>query len=179
MAVVFDRTFLSPFSIVDSALADIDNILRANDFKAAPLDISMDVEEHPAFYQVEAELPGFDGNDVCLELNKGVLTVSASKKAEAKEQESDGRVTALRRSSTSYRKSIRVPEDVDLQGVTASMDKGLLTLSLPKIAEKGPRRIPVSGASDPERLCGPSSPVRAERQPTGMQTPPDKHMVEA
>ena len=75
-----------------------------------------------------------------------MLSIVAEKKVEAQVEGEDGKPVTVSRTSRSFRHSFKLPEDVDEKGISAEMDKGVLTLNLPKRPEVAPRRITVGGA---------------------------------
>ena len=77
-------------------------------------------------------LPGVDEKDVSVSLQEHVLTVSGEKKSE-REEEKKGYLMSERRYG-SFRRSFRVPDDVDENKITAKFDKGVMSISLPKTA---------------------------------------------
>lgn len=103
----------------------------------------VEVSEAQKSYEISAELPGVDEKDVSVSLQDHLLTMSGEKKCE-REEEKKGYLMSERRYG-SFRRAIRVPDDVDENKITAKFDKGVMTISLPKSASakrKG-RRIPV------------------------------------
>lgn len=94
----------------------------------------IDVTEEGNQYVIHAELPGFDKDDVDVELNEDVLLLKAGKTAESEDQSKN--YVYRERSYASFRRTIFFPEEVDPSKVEGTMDNGLLTLTVPK---RGPR----------------------------------------
>ena len=71
------------------------------------------------------------------------LTLSGEKKSEREEEKKDYFVSERRYGS--FRRSFRVPEDVDEGKISAKFDKGVMTVVLPKVASAKPkgRHIPI------------------------------------
>ncbi len=108
---------------------------------AALLDVvpQADIEERDDAYVVDVELPGVRREDVSVEVSQGRLTVTGERRERA-------RVGLLRhRSRTTGRfcLSVALPAEVDGDGVTATLDHGLLTVVVPKPEHARRRRIPV------------------------------------
>ena len=103
----------------------------------------VEVSDGDKSYEISAELPGVDEKDVSVNLHDHVLTLSGEKKSE-REEEKKGYLVSERRYG-SFRRSFRLPDDVDENKITAKFDKGVMTISLPKAASAKPkgRRIPV------------------------------------
>ncbi len=99
-----------------------------------------DVEETNDAYVVEVELPGVKREDVSIEVAGRRLTVSG----ERKERERVGILRRRTRTVGRFHYEVVVPGEVEEDGVSASMDEGVLTVRLPKPASARPRRIPVS-----------------------------------
>ena len=110
----------------------------------------VDVREDADKLIVEAELPGFKKNEIEIVLDKSVLTITAAKAAPA---EGSGDVQAAepagewllreRRSGT-YRRAFHLPRTADGASVAATLEDGVLTVTLSKREETKPRRISVS-----------------------------------
>merc|ERR1712078_6473 len=112
---------------------------------SSPSLMEMHFQETDTSYAVEAELPGFGEQDVQLELHQGLLKVMASQKLD-KTSEDGSTVLKRRRSST---RTLKIPDDVSARDIAASMDKGVLTITLPKRPETAPQKIAVTGAAAP------------------------------
>merc|ERR1712146_392200 len=105
--------------------------------------MEMHFRETGTSYAVEAELPGFGDEDVQLEVHQGLLKITASKKLDHTSEDGSS-VTKRRRSAT---RTVKVPDDVQVSGIAASMDKGVLSITLPKVPETAPQKIIVTGAA--------------------------------
>jgi HSP20 family protein len=104
---------------------------------------SIDVRETEAELVVEAELPGMDEKDVSVTLSNGVLTLKGEKKSEREEKKDDYHL--MERSYGSFQRSFQLADTIDPDKVTATFDKGVLKVTLPKRPEalKAEKRIPV------------------------------------
>jgi HSP20 family protein len=92
-----------------------------------------DIAETDKEYEVTVELPGIDEKDVEVTLSDGLLSIKGEKKSEREEKKKD--YYLAERSYGSFQRSIRVPEGVDAEKVSAEFAKGVLTLKLPKLPE--------------------------------------------
>ena len=106
---------------------------------AAPVEIS-ETDEH---LTVEVELPGFDRDDIKVNLDKNVLTISGERKFEA-DSDQKRRYHLTERSYGRFARSFTLPGTVDADKIQASYKDGLLALSLPKVEAAKPREIAVS-----------------------------------
>jgi HSP20 family protein len=96
--------------------------------------LATDIHEDKDSYLVRFEMPGVKKEDVKIELNDRLLTVSAEKKEKTGEAES----------SSSYSRSISVPDSVKADSISAKLEDGILTVTLPKSEERKPRNIELS-----------------------------------
>ena len=92
----------------------------------------MDVKEDEAAYIIEAELPGVKKEEVSLEFNKDTLYIAVDHKLE----ETSEKVKYLHRErrSTKVQRGIYL-EDINKEAIEAKMDNGILTVTVPKLAE--------------------------------------------
>lgn len=93
---------------------------------------------------LQVELPGASRDDVEVSIDNRVLTLRGELKAQAKD---DARRYHLReRSSGAFERRFALPDHVDTERVEASLQNGVLTLTLSKRPELKPRRIEVKAA---------------------------------
>ena len=102
----------------------------------------VDIFEHTDAYVIQADMPGASEETVELHLDKGVLTLDAG----PAEPASETRPLHAEYRSGAYHRQFRVSEDIDPEGVKATMKHGVLELWLPKSAKHQARRIAVSAA---------------------------------
>jgi len=99
--------------------------------------IRADVRETDSEYVIEAELPGFDKEEIDVEVSDGYLTIKAERKEEV--NESDKGYIRRERKYRSAARSFYI-DGVDQAEVKASHDNGILKLVLPKQAESSTTR---------------------------------------
>ena len=90
-----------------------------------------DVIEKDNCYQLEAELPGFNKEDISIDLKNDTLTISASHTDNKDEKDSDGKYIRRERRSSSYQRSFHV-EGLKPEDIIAQYRNGVLTVNLPK-----------------------------------------------
>lgn len=82
-------------------------------------------------YEIRAEIPGVDpAKDVDITVRDGLLTIKAER---SEKKESEGRSEF---SYGSFARSVTLPRGADEDAITASYDKGILTVTVPVAAEK-------------------------------------------
>ncbi len=104
---------------------------------------NIDVRENGSEIVIEAELPGMEEKDVQLTFRDGVITLKGEKKSEREEKKDD--YFLAERSYGSFQRSFRLPDTVEVDKATASFDKGVLKVTLPKSAAaiKSEKTIPI------------------------------------
>jgi HSP20 family protein len=104
---------------------------------------SLDLHESEKALTLEIELPGLEEKDVKVSLSDSLLVVSGEKRSEREEKKGQYHVTE--RSYGSFHRALPVPDSVDHDKVSAKLDKGVLTVTLPKRPEaaRAAREIPV------------------------------------
>ena len=92
----------------------------------------VDVSQTGDGWEITAELPGVDQEDIDLRLEGDMLTISGEKRDERK----DDKNRFVERSYGSFTRSFQLPFTPDPDKVTADCDRGVLTVKLPKGAEQ-------------------------------------------
>ena len=99
----------------------------------------VDVREKKDHYLIEADLPGVSKEDIKLEVDKNVLTISGERKSEEKE-ENDG-YTRVERYFGKFERSFTLPENMKTEKIDAEYKDGTLKVNLPKPVEQKPKQI--------------------------------------
>lgn len=116
----------------------------------------VDVCQTEEGWEITAELPGVDQNDIDLRLEGDMLTISGEKRDERK----DDKNRFVERSYGSYTRTFQLPFTPDPDKVTAECDRGILTIKLPKAAEQDKsRRITIGGTSGRKIEAGEKDPA--------------------
>jgi len=102
---------------------------------------SCDVFEDKENLKIVLELPGVKAEDVKISLENHVLTVRGEKKQVA--EENSERWHRYERSYGAFERTFTLPSSVDAERIQASIEHGVLTLTLPKSERARPREIPV------------------------------------
>ncbi len=90
-----------------------------------------DVIEKENGYELQAELPGFNKEDIKIDLKDDVLTISAAHTDNKDEKDENGKYIRRERRSSSYQRSFRV-EGLKPEDIIAQYRNGVLTVDLPK-----------------------------------------------
>lgn len=125
----FDRNFFHGFGNVDRELYG----------KRAQNMMKTDVKETEEGYEVDVDLPGFDKDEIHLDLNNGHLTISTEKTLEKTNENKKGKMLRQERYSGMMQRSFYVGEQLTEEDIKASYTSGVLHINIPK---KEARRMP-------------------------------------
>lgn len=138
--IKYDNSYLDPFTNLDRWLDDafygmergplFNRLFDSSSTSQLPVNLYEDRDN----YYVTAELPGLSKKDVKIELENAVLTLSGERKQKKGDQES----------SLSFTRSITIGEDINASKVKATMQDGVLTVTLPREETRKARSITVS-----------------------------------
>jgi HSP20 family protein len=101
----------------------------------------VDIEENANAIVVRAEIPGVKKEEITITLDENVLTLSGERKWEHEERKEQ--FVRRERRYGSFARSFTLPPTIDAEKISAQMNDGVLTLTLPKRAEAQPRKIAV------------------------------------
>jgi HSP20 family protein len=102
---------------------------------------AMDLVEAGEHFVLRADLPGMSEEDISIEFEDGTLTVSGERKAE--HEDSKEGFHRVERSFGAFSRSLTLPKGINADAVSASFDKGVLEIRIPKPEESKPRRISI------------------------------------
>jgi HSP20 family protein len=102
----------------------------------------VDIQETEEGYRLLAELPGLTKDDINITLENNVLRLSGERKFERDvKKESFHRVE---RTYGAFSRAFALPQQVNSEGVQASFENGVLTITVPKAEQAKPRKIAIS-----------------------------------
>lgn len=94
--------------------------------------MSTDVQDLGEYYQMEVELPGYEKEDLKVDLKKGYLTISAEHKEENDQKDKDGKFICKERYMGRCQRSFYVGENVTQKDIRAAFENGVLKVAIPK-----------------------------------------------
>jgi len=106
---------------------------------------AVDVFETKDAVVLKAELPGLTAEDVDVEIDDNVLTVSGERTF--KDTVEEGRFYRLERSYGRFSRSLTLPQGIKADSVSATFADGVLEVTVPKAEEVKPRKVTI-GAGD-------------------------------
>ena len=105
-----------------------------------------DVSETEKEFSVRLDVPGLRPEDLDVQLTDGTLTVRGERSEES-EEKGNGDTYRHERYSGSFARTITIPTYADTAKAEAKYDKGVLTVTLPKLPGQGPKRVAVKTSS--------------------------------
>ncbi len=104
-----------------------DDFFKGNSITSCKTDIKDEGDK----YVLEAELPGFEKDDIKLDLNGDSLVIKAEHSENKDEKDDDGKYIRRERTYGSYQRSFDVSA-VDTDKIDAEYKNGILVLNMPK-----------------------------------------------
>lgn len=125
----FDRDFFRGFGRPEHVLYG----------KNASRMMKTDVKETDEGYEVNVDLPGFNKDEIKLELNSGYLTISTEKSLNKENKENKGKMLRQERYVGTMQRSFYVGGSITEEDIKAKYENGVLSLTIPK---KEVRKVP-------------------------------------
>ena len=125
---LFENTFRG-FGLPSMSRSSLWDQMLNNDYMPA-FRASVDVASDNKQYTITLEAPGLEQKDVSIELKDQVLAIKGHKQQE--QEESDKHYYRIERRYGAFERVLAVPDDADINLINATMDKGLLTIIIPR-----------------------------------------------
>jgi HSP20 family protein len=106
---------------------------------------AVNIREDDKKYNLELSIPGMDKNQLKIDINEDVLTISSETKNETEENKNGYRRKEF--SYSSFSRSFYIPENVNRDQIEANYKDGILIVGLPKqeeVKSKITRQISIS-----------------------------------
>ena len=130
----------------DNVFDTFDNFTR-NFFQSSNANLHAfrtDIKDAGDKFVLEAELPGFNKEDIKLDVKDGILTITAEHKEQNDQKDEKGSYIRRERRYGSFTRSFDIT-GIDEGSITAAYQNGILELNLPKAVPVVPetRRIAI------------------------------------
>ena len=103
----------------------------------APAEFRTDIRDEGDHFLLEADLPGFNKEDIHVDLDEGSLTISAERRSDFEQKDKKGNYVRCERAYGSYSRSFDTA-GIDVEHITAAYKDGVLRLTLPKQVKPEP-----------------------------------------
>ena len=145
----------SPFREVEAMHSEMNRLFSVfGGFNAQQLNDSqwmlpVDVVETQDALKLKAALPGVQPNNVNIEINDRLLTISAERRQEDRGQE--GNYQWIEQQYGTFSRSVTLPRSADTEKIEARYNHGVLELTVPKLESAKPRRIALQTGDETSR----------------------------
>jgi HSP20 family protein len=100
---------------------------------------AVNIKEAEDHFDLELSVPGFKKDDINIEVNENILTISSTVETSSEDKDEKGNYTRREFSRSSFKRSFTLPETINEDGINANYEDGILTLTLPKKEEALPK----------------------------------------
>lgn len=140
------KSSCKPGNRVANVFGDVESVFNhlfdRSQAKQSAFNPAWDIAEHKDGFQVTLELPGIKPEDVKVEFEDGVLTISGEKKIERSSDEGVNH-HRVERVTGSFERQLEFKTPVEVDGIEASFEHGLLNIRVPKAEKALARKIEV------------------------------------
>jgi HSP20 family protein len=99
---------------------------------------AVNVKEYDNQFIVDVAVPGYDKDDIHINVDQDHLVISSER-----EGVNDLNFKIREFNYGTFNRKFRLPEDVDVENITASFNDGILSIHIPKVEEVKPRKIDI------------------------------------
>ena len=111
--------------------------------------MAIDIREHEDNYEIVADVPGVEKDQVNIQIKDHVLTISYERNEEKTTENS--KYHRVERFTGSASRSVQLPRDVDTDKVEAFFKNGVVDVKVPKIAPVQPKKIELQDKSETQQ----------------------------
>ena len=131
--------------------------------------LALDLSEDESTVIVRATLPGFSKDEVNVEVDNGVLTISGEHSEERTEGGENEKFYRRERRFGSVQRRIALPVPVREEDAMAELKDGVLTLRIPKVQKAPAKKITISEVAS---ASGPTNRMTSQPEQRGNQPRP-------
>ena len=104
----------------------------------------IEVYEKDGSYVIDAAVPGFKRDEIEIECTDNRCTISGSSERQAYEERLKDKVHQSELQRREFARTIALPKDIDCDRVSAKLQDGMLTITLPMVAPSTAKKIAIS-----------------------------------
>ena len=132
-----------------SLFRDFDRVFDARSYRTSHVTGAwlprVDVFDRDEQLVVRAELPGIAADDIDITVEDGTMVISGTRESETTEE--NGAFRRREMFAGDFRRSLLLPEGLDLDAIAATSKDGILEISIPRSPEVLPKKVKVEIAS--------------------------------
>lgn len=138
MTELLQQMFPEVFSDIDRQIRRATPVSSVSKTLKETRSIKIDVRETEDSYTISSLIPGYSKESISVEVDNGVLTISAKGTEKPKDL-----IYSEINNNRDIKRSFLLADDVDPDSITASSKDGILTLDIKKIESKKPQKIKI------------------------------------
>jgi HSP20 family protein len=104
---------------------------------------ALNVTEYPDKYQISLAIPGIPADQVNIEFDDGVLTMSYDHETKDEDKTDEGQLIRQEYAHYSFSRSVSLPKNIDPENIEAHAESGILNVTVAKLPQSQPRKIDV------------------------------------
>lgn len=118
---------------LDDIFEDFNKVAKTNQMKC-------DIYEKDGKYNIEMDIPGFDKQDIRIECQDGILSVTAEKKSDSEETSEDKKYLRRERFYGKVSRSFTF-NDINEEAISAEFNNGILKIVIPKADKTESKKV--------------------------------------
>lgn len=91
------------------------------------------IKENKNEFKIELSVPGFNKEDLKIEIDKNILKVSVHKEMKNESKDDEDKVLRQEFGYYSFSRSFVLPDNIDTEHIEAEEKSGILSISIPKL----------------------------------------------
>ncbi|MDN5343284.1 MAG: hypothetical protein PWP28_2159 [Oceanotoga sp.] len=135
MAIRLYRNYPN-FGEFDSVFEDLSKMFNGMDKMTKNSYMNIDLYENEKEAVIEAELPGFQRDEININIENNILNITAQKKEEKEEKNDSKKYYIKERYFGKVARAFEMPENIDLEKINAKFENGILKITLAKKDEE-------------------------------------------
>ncbi|MDO7976308.1 Hsp20/alpha crystallin family protein [Oceanotoga teriensis] len=135
MAIRLYRNYPN-FDEFDSVFEDLSKMFNGMDKITKNSYMNIDLYENEKEAVIEAELPGFQRDEININIENNILNITAQKKEEKEEKNDSKKYYIKERYFGKVARAFEMPENIDLEKINAKFENGILKITLAKKDEE-------------------------------------------
>eukprot|EP01018_Ginkgo_biloba_P010646 Gb_04722 [translate_table: standard] len=101
----------------------------------------VDIKEYPGSYVFIIDMPGLKSSDIKVQVEEeNVLTISGERKRNEKEEDANVKYIRVERRVGKFMRKFTLPDDCNLEAITATCQDGVLTVTVAKLPPPEPKK---------------------------------------
>ena len=118
---------------LDDIFEDFNKVAKTNQMKC-------DIYEKDGKYNIEMDIPGFDKQDIRIECQDGILSVTAEKKSDSEETSDDKKYLRRERFYGKVSRTFTF-NDINEEAISAEFNNGILKIAIPKTDKTESKKV--------------------------------------